>query len=392
MSVAATSPLRIALAIHSLQGGGAERLMSQLANRWAEANHEVHLVTLASVDSDDRASLPPDPRVRRHGLGLMKQSRSPLDGVLANWKRVREVKRVLKSINPDFILSFCDRMNIVVSTSAQSFGVPVWLSEHSDPRRQNLGKIWELWRSFAYRRATGCIVLTPAIRQWMCQRFPGLPVEVIPASIDPPKDDINQAAGFRSELIGEESTSPKKLLAIGRLSPEKNHCALIHAWHTVANRFPEWRLVLAGDGPERANLVQLSHGLELESRIEFLGWVSDPWKTIRSADLVVLPSLYEGFPVVLLEAMSAGRACVSTPSCDTAIEFERQNSIELANSFQPKDIATALEKLMKDPARCAELGGNGQRIADEYNWTRIGPLWDKLLSSSGGAGLRAERQ
>lgn len=382
MPVAPTTPIRIALVIHSLQGGGAERLMCQLASRWAAADHEIHLVTLASVDADMHASLPIDARIRRHGLGLMKQSRNQLDGLLANFNRVRAVKRQLKLIQPDFVLSFCDRMNIVVATSARSLACPVWIAEHSDPRKQNLGIVWEYWRGITYGSATGCVVLTPSIGQWMCQRFPKLSIEVIPPAIDPPKHGP----------VAEASSGQKILLAIGRLSQEKNQGALIHAWHRLASRFPDWKLVLAGDGPERARLQALTRSLYLDDRIEFLGWVNDPWKVIRLSDLVVLPSLYEGFPIVLLEAMHAGKACVSTPSCDTVVHFETSNSIVLASSYQPQDIAAAIEKLLSNPVRRAELGANGQRIAGDYCWTRIGPLWDNLLSSSVGAELHAKRQ
>ncbi|MGN6547621.1 MAG: glycosyltransferase, partial [Aureliella sp.] len=211
--IAPTMSLRLALVIHALYGGGAERLMSQLASRWAEAGHSVDLITLAKVETD-RYEL--DRRVVRHGLDLMQESRGPARGLLANLERVRRLRRELVAVKPDFILSFCDRMNIVTAAAAQRLGVPLWLAEHSDPRKQQLGPLWEAWRTRAYPRASGCVVLTEPIAAWMRKRFPKLPIEVIPPAITPPESLAETLPA------GHDQSGEKRLLAIGRHSPEKN--------------------------------------------------------------------------------------------------------------------------------------------------------------------------
>ena len=114
MSDAYATSLRIALVIHALKGGGAERLMSQLASRWAEAGHDVHLITLATAATD---AYPLDARVVRHGLDLMRDSQNRLQGAIANFNRVHKLRRQLRKLDPDFILSFCDRMNIVTAST-----------------------------------------------------------------------------------------------------------------------------------------------------------------------------------------------------------------------------------------------------------------------------------
>lgn len=347
--------------------------MSQLASRWAEAGHAVDLITLAKVETD-RYEL--DERVVRHGLGLMQDSAGPIQGLLANIRRVRRLRRELVAVKPDFILSFCDRMNIVTAAAARSLGVPLWLAEHSDPRKQQLGLLWERWRDRTYRRASGCVVLTESIAGWMKRRFPKLPMEVIPPAITPPDPLPTKPA---VEQVGK-----KRLLAIGRHSPEKNMPAVLRAWQGLQSEFPDWRLVMAGDGPEHAQLVHLGQELGLGKSVEFTGWVSDPWRTIAACDLVVLPSHYEGFPVTLLEAMYLGTACVSTPSCESVQDFATGGAIELARSTEPEDIAAALRTVMLNPERRSQLGRAGHNIAQRYTWKNIGPRWDEVLGEAKG--------
>ena len=136
--------IRLTLVIHSLDGGGAERQVSMLANHLAGQGHKISLITLDRIDSD---RYPLDSRILRIGLGLMKVSRTPLHGILANWKRIREVRRALQETAPDCIFSFTDKMNCVVLSASKRFAVPVVICEMSDPRQQVLGRLWEAMAS-----------------------------------------------------------------------------------------------------------------------------------------------------------------------------------------------------------------------------------------------------
>lgn len=343
--------------------------MSQLASRWAEAGHWVHLITLAAVETD---RYPLDSRVERHGLDLMQESRGSVQGLLANIERVRRLRQQLVAVRPEFILSFCDRMNIVTATAAAPLRVPLWLAEHSDPRKQRLGFVWEKWRTYAYRRASGCVALTDPIAAWMRQRWSQLPIEVIPPAITPPDRLLSKPSA--------DQAAEKRLLAIGRHSPEKNMQAVLRAWQALSSEFPDWRLIMAGDGPQHGELMQLCQQLGLGQSVEFTGWVSDPWQMMTACDLVVLPSLYEGFPVTLLEAMYVGTACVSTPSCESVQQFAQAGAIALARSQAPEDIAAALRQAMIDPDARRTLSQAGLNIAQRYTWKSIGPQWDAIVT------------
>ncbi len=126
------------------------------------------------------------------------------------------------------------------------------------PEPSAFGFLWETWRQWAYRRLarrqqTGCVVLTEAIASTMRSRFHGLKVQVIPPAIA--LHHCTNTIIQPSDLAGDGNQY--QVLAMGRHSPEKNLTGLLKAWKELASHFPQWRLVLAGDGPQHAELVEL---------------------------------------------------------------------------------------------------------------------------------------
>ena len=358
------SPRRIALLIHALNGGGAERLMSQLAGRWA-GTYDVHLVTWANVQSDQ---YPLPPAVQRYGLDLQVPSKGPLSGFWANRNRLLKLRKQLRLIAPDLVLSFSDQMNIVALEAARPLGVPVWIAEHSDPAKQTLSRLWEAWRSRTYPTCTGCVALTPGIAEFMQRWVPADRLRVIPPAIDPP--DVRSSAPA-------VASSGRHFLYVGRLSREKGVDLVLEAWRQVQPQLPAWRLLIAGDGEELASLRRQAQGL---AAVEFLGWAHDPWPLYRAADCFVLPSRYEGFPVALLEAMSQGKATIAT-SCSSAVDglAKENQAILTVPTESPEALADAMLRITQNDALRRLLGANAQAIAADYAWSKIGPQWDAIL-------------
>jgi GalNAc-alpha-(1->4)-GalNAc-alpha-(1->3)-diNAcBac-PP-undecaprenol alpha-1,4-N-acetyl-D-galactosaminyltransferase len=354
-------PVRIALTIHALFGGGAERLMSQLASRWSAAGHDVHLVTWSTPDTDQYSVLP---SVRRHGLGLLAANSSPVGGLLANLRRVRVLRTTLQKIQPDLLLSFCDQMNIVALQAARKLTVPVIISEHSNPARQRLSRLWETWRSLNYPRCTKCVVLTDEIAQYVQRWVKAERVCVIPAAIDPP---IEQPSSRRSNHL---------ILAVGRLSPEKGFDLLIEAWRKVQHQLPDWELHIAGAGAEQANLAKQASDLPA---VKLLGWISNAWPLYQRATLFVLPSRYEGFPVALVEALSQGCPAIATRCTEATQRLPLSTALELVDCDSSDQLARAILQLAKHPERRHQLSTAGIHASVGFHWDTVGKLWDHLL-------------
>ena len=144
-------PTRLALLVPALFGGGAERLMSQLATRWNSQGFEVHLVTWAAT-STDHYSIPD--AVIRHGLGMLAPSRGWWSGMVANWQRVKRLRETLQGIQPQLVVSFCDQMNIVALEACWD-RFPVLIAEHSNPEDSH-GNGGVVYGTLVARRALHC--------------------------------------------------------------------------------------------------------------------------------------------------------------------------------------------------------------------------------------------
>ena len=354
--------MRIALTIHAMFGGGAERLMSQLAARWSSAGHDVHLVTWSAPDTD-RYVVPP--RVTRHGLGLLGASSNPLRGLMANVQRVRALRRTLRSIEPELIVSFCDQMNIVTLQAARGLAVPVVISEHSNPEKQRLGRLWETWRARNYPGCSGCVVLTDEIAAYMLRWIPAERICVIPAAISPP---VEVARVPRADNV---------ILAVGRLSHEKGFDLLVEAWRQIQHRLPGWQLRIAGAGSQWAALAEQSKDLP---GVQLLGWMQDTWPLYQQATMFVLPSRYEGFPVALVEALSQGCPAIATRCTEATQRPPLSMALQLVASESAEQLATAMLQLAQRPELRARLSAGAIHASSEFRWEKIGLLWDRLLS------------
>lgn len=355
--------------IHSLDGGGAERVMSQLANRWVK-QHQVDLITWSSPELDRYAV---DDSVKRHSLGLQKVSGSLLSGLVANYRRVQAVRAKLNEIAPDFVLSFCDQMNIVTLEATRRLNKPceVWIAEHSDPQQQQLSRFWEAWRRRTYPRCTGCVALTESIADYMTRWIPRERLKVISSALQSCPDEIHYQV--------ESSQSKNTVLYVGRLSPEKRIELLLEAWKIASPQLESWQLTLVGDGVSRSDLEKQYSGL---AGVTFAGWNSNPEPYFTSSQMFVLCSRYEGFPVALLEALSFGLPVVST-ACSSAIgELQAANYNEFIKVAVPdtaEAIAQSIVELANDRELRLKLSYQSHQVARQYTWQTIGPKWDQLL-------------
>jgi len=325
--------LNIACLIHSLDGGGAERVMAALASRLSKRAHQVTLVTLGDGNGD-RHEL--DSAVRRRRLDLLFQPQGLFAKLSGNRRRIAELRSVLTDISPDVVLSFCDRTNILAGFACPK-GVPLVLSERSDPSQQNLGRTWEWLRDRSYRRAQHLVALSDTSSEHLGRRF-SVPLSVIPSAVDVPPMRSDRELAKTNQLV----------IGIGRLEPEKGFDRLINAFAEADTESSEWRLRILGEGSCRDALQLQAQQLGLQDRVEFPGWVKPVWSELAAATMFVLPSRYEGFPSALLEAMVVGvpSIAVDCESGPRAILVEQQAEPVVAEQAGLSDQANAHSGLL----------------------------------------------
>ena len=199
-----------------------------------------------------------------------------------------------------------------------------------------------------------------------------------PPAVDP--------AEVRAEL-GIERDAPLILFA-GRLAPQKGVADLIAALDLLQYGMPELQTLIVGDGPLRAQLEETAQAFRLERAVHFLGHRNDVPRLLAAADLLVLPSLYEGLPNVVLEAMQFAKPVVATAAPGTTEVVEHDRTGLLVPPGTPSALAQAIRTVLRDPDLARRLGTAGHaRVDAEFRAgtmiTRFADLYEELARAKG---------
>jgi glycosyltransferase involved in cell wall biosynthesis len=191
-------------------------------------------------------------------------------------------------------------------------------------------------------------------------RWPRRKMDVIHNAVDSAAFARRPDPDLRRGLAGEQPL----VLVVARLAPQKGHRHLLAA----AAEVPDAVFALAGDGPERPALEELADRLGVRNRIRFLGERSDVADLLAACDLFVLPSLFEGLPISLLEAMAAERPVIATAIGGTdEVVIDGQSGL-LVPPGEPAAMASAIRRLLEDPALRARLAAAGRaRVTSEFS-------------------------
>jgi glycosyltransferase involved in cell wall biosynthesis len=293
------------LLIPHLGGGGAERVMSLLAQGLSPEKYELHLGLITQADPGVER-LPAwvhvhtldAPRVRLGAIPLL---------------------RLIRRLKPDLILSGMAHLNFLVLLLCPFFprGTRILVRQNATvsaslafdelPRHTRL-----LYRTL-YRRADRVICQSQSMAEDLAHslKLSESRLAVLPNPVD--VDGIRNFIGANPLAQTGHIYGPL-LLAVGRLSREKGFDLLLHALVPVRKHFPNARLIIAGIGPEESTLRSECCALRLDEAVQFVGYLEHPWRLFPETTLFVLPSRHEGLPNALLEAAAAGLPIVALPA------------------------------------------------------------------------------
>ena len=363
--------LHITCVIYSLGPGGAERVLTTLTSGWADD----HVVTIVTLDTSRVDFYPQHPAVKRVRLDLAARSQNVLSALLRNIRRVALLRRTIRDSRPDIVVSFMDTTNVLSLLAATGLSIPVVACERTDPTnpQRQLGRPWKFLRRLLYPFAAAVVVQTRAVRIRLKRWRPRIHVLAIANPIP--------AALLAIPLQPEIETRRKRLVALGRLGKEKGFDLLLSAFASIAAESPCWDLWIWGEGPERKRLEAMRAELGLEDRVFLPGLTRTPWEEILRGSVFVLPSLREGFPSALLEAMALGRASVAF-DCDSGPrEITLDGRIAaLLPSGDVRTLASSLSTLMADASARNALAIRGLAVRDRYRPELIARVWDELFA------------
>lgn len=358
--------------IHNMTGGGAERVMSIIANEFAKNGHNV---TLAITEQNPVIVYHLDPLIQVTAL----RGKYPKASKLLFNKVVRHtmdlflplrMRMLAKKTSAEYVVSFITEFNIEVLRAFKGSKYPVIVSEHTNVTRKIDPKINELRNKF-YPYAAAVTVLTQRDFLLWQDKFPN--VVLLPNPCTPTDVNINQERR-------------KVVFTAGRVRnwEVKGYDNLIKAWSLICHKFPDWHLEIAGDYTERS-LEQLNDIIRKCNAINvrFLGFREDVNQLMATSEVYCLSSRVEGLPMSLLEAMSAGCCCVAF-DCITGPSDIIMNGINglLAKDQDVDDLAAKLEMTMADEAYRRTLSKNNGKSLNKFSLSVITNKWINLFKTA----------
>jgi len=294
-----TGPRRIAFCITDLDVGGAEQCLVNIVSRLDRQDWSPHVYCLS-----------------RRGALVDRLEQAGIDCTCLNWRgwpdawRIATFARMLRTFRPELLQTFLFHGNFAGRIAGKLAGVPVIVSGIRVAEKE---KRWHVRLDRLTRRLVTChVCVSQAVADFSIREAHLSPhsVTVIPNGVD--IDRFSKAEPYtNAELAAPPDT--RWMIAVGRLHAQKGHRLLIEAVAPLLQKHPDWRLMIVGDGPLRGELEQQIDQSACADRIVLLGFRADVPRLLKTASLFVLPSLWEGQPNVIAEAMAAGLPVVA---CD----------------------------------------------------------------------------
>jgi glycosyltransferase involved in cell wall biosynthesis len=342
------SEKKICLVIASLISGGMERVMSQLANYLVRNGASVWMILMFR---DERFySLDPD----IHVIEPSFRKRSNLSYAFFLFPFVR---RKIRSIRPDTVLSFGERYNSYVLLATLGLPIPIYVSDRSSPHKSL--SHFNLWMSkLLYKKAAGVIAQTSKAAELLSRRLKGAQanIRVIPNPL--------------REIHRDFPPKKNQILALGRLVREKRYDRLLESISMLKDK--SWTLVIVGDGYQRPLVESMIREFGVQDRVVLAGQQKEVDPYLEESKIYVLTSDIEGYPNALCEAMAHGLACISFDCVagPSDIIEHGKNGILIEDGYTEL-FARELDLLIEDEDKRIKLGEEAEKIRDTLRGDRI---------------------
>ena len=353
--------MKITFFISALSGGGAERVTCNLANFLSKKGHRVELLTMGEASPAEplRNGIIEIPLLRD------KERRNPL---FDNAKRILRLLQYIKKRSVDAYVVMLPIPTILITAFSRLTKAPIIMSERADPKIYDK-KTQKALRK-ACKKADGAIFQTDEAKAWYEPSLKETEWEIIPNAINP--------SFIRPAYDGERE---RTIIGAGRLNEQKNFPLLISSFARIAEKFPEYKLVIYGKGSLLESLKNLAKEKGVGGRVEFPGYVPDMPERLERASMFVLSSDYEGMPNALMEAMALGLPCVSTDCSGGGARFlvkDGENGL-LVPQRDEKKMAEAMERILSDTALAERISTNSRKLQETLAPDKIYGEWEKFI-------------
>lgn len=353
--------MKILFCIGSLEKGGAERVISNLANSLCEKN-EITIVTTI-----DKIEYKINKKIRNYSLENENEKSNRIN-------RIIKLYNIINKEKPDIIISFLPEPSYRVLLLRKIIKIPIIVSVRNDPQSEYQGLKRKILMKLLYPLADGFVFQTEEAKQYFSRNIQEKST-TIPNPIKKEFLERNVYKGKKEHLI----------VSVGRLEKQKNHELLIDAFYDINKEIKDYKLVIYGEGTLRSRLEDKIKELNMQNRIFLPGTVDNIAEKIENAKLFIMTSNYEGMPNALMEAMALGLICIST-DCPCGgprylIDDKKNgflfkvNDKVVLNKIIKKVLLESSQEELKNISKCAR---KSTYILNEQN---VNKLWNTYINS-----------
>ena len=343
--------------------GGIAIKCRKLVEHWEKQGRSLLVVSLKTPTETHPFKDYPDLISLRKYTGYQ-----PKRNLFASWLRLLKVRKLIKQNPKAKVVAFGQPANMLCVLATTGLKNPVIVSHFTDPRRNNTQSLHFKITNAINQKATLNIVNTKGGLTTLQKLNPTGVYAYIPNPLD------TQAA---PPLTGEK---PPIIAALGRLSPLKSHHLMIDAFSHIADRHPEWRLQIIGDGPNRKTLSEQIKNAGLQNRVELLGYVDHPLEVLATVAIFIQFSSSEGIATSLMEAMLLQCACITADSSPGPLELIEHQTTGLVTPYPDVGkLGEAIETLICDPTLRKQLGKQASKHIQMYDKAHVLKIWDSYI-------------
>ena len=356
--------MKIMICIGKLCKGGAERVVSNLAN-YLSKNNDVTIIVFQKTKIEYEI----DPRVKI--IELDNKEKYTIK-IFRNINRFIKLNGIIKNEKYDVTLSFLPKPSYVTLFLKKFRKNKVIVSIRNDPKIEYKSKINKFLMKWLYPTADGFVFQTTEAKNYF-------------------SNDIQNKSKIILNSLNEdfiidkpyEGIRDKVIVSVGRLEKQKNHLMLINAFAKIHKNFPDYKLIIYGDGNLRSELEDNIKNLNLENYILLPGVENNIKEKIYKASLFVLSSDYEGMPNALIEAMTLGVPCIST---DCPCGGPRELIIDGQNGFLTEIgnvdlLSNKIEAILKNEYNLNKISKESNKLKNKINPKIINKEWEDYLKS-----------
>lgn len=359
--------------------GGAERMISSLANYYAEQEEiEVIIGVLDKNPSFYRLH----PNVELLNLYELHQSKNIWQSIKNTIIIIIRTRQAFKDWCPDYVICFSIKQLVFALVAKSFLKIKIIGSERNNPNHYH-DPFWNSMKKVATPFADGFIFQTEGAREYYPQRVQqksavipnGILVDNFPTTILPPSERI-----------------PGSICAVGRLHEQKDYHTLINAFAVFVQTHPLYSLTIYGEGIERERLEQLIKKLKLEDKVILAGRIQNVIQEISKRKIYVLSSKFEGMPNTLMEGMACGCACIST-DCNYGprdLIVDGENGI-LVPVGDIDAMAAAMHKLASNKELLNKISYNASNIRNTHSMDGIGERYLEFLTKTSAPGNKSDK-